>query len=272
MLDYGFNFMNTKIYIDNESIICIVKNLVFHSKTKHIEIRHHLIRDSHEKKLIQVIKIHKDQNLADLLTKAFDKPTGSEGFQEIVDFLNGSHIRYAFTTNPTIYVSLIEKFWQTATVKTVNNGEEELTATVDGKEFTVTEASVRRHLQLADAEAEEGEGSGNPSEPQPPPSTAQPTNEKSIPNVVSSSHQKTQTPRQALNKDTELPQTSVLIPNVPDEAVYKEWDDKVERATTTVTSLDAEQASGNITKTQFTAIPNVSLPQGINVGDSPRCQ
>ncbi|GJR79485.1 putative ribonuclease H-like domain-containing protein [Tanacetum coccineum] len=35
MLDYGFNFMNTKIYIDNESTICIVKNPVFHSKTKH---------------------------------------------------------------------------------------------------------------------------------------------------------------------------------------------------------------------------------------------
>ncbi|GKF96309.1 hypothetical protein Tco_0289044, partial [Tanacetum coccineum] len=41
MLDYGFNFMNTKIYIDNESTICIVKNPVYHSKIKHIEIRHH---------------------------------------------------------------------------------------------------------------------------------------------------------------------------------------------------------------------------------------
>ncbi|GJU24887.1 putative ribonuclease H-like domain-containing protein [Tanacetum coccineum] len=72
MLDYGFNFMNTKIYIDNESTICIVKNPVFHSKTKHIEIRHHFIRDSYEKRLIQVIKIHTDHNVADLLTKAFD--------------------------------------------------------------------------------------------------------------------------------------------------------------------------------------------------------
>ncbi|GJX24234.1 putative ribonuclease H-like domain-containing protein [Tanacetum coccineum] len=72
MLDYGFNFMNTKIHIDNESTICIVKNPVFHSKTKHIEIRHHFIRDSYEKKLIQVIKIHTDHNVADLLTKAFD--------------------------------------------------------------------------------------------------------------------------------------------------------------------------------------------------------
>ncbi|GJU66773.1 putative ribonuclease H-like domain-containing protein [Tanacetum coccineum] len=69
MLDYGFNFMNTKIYIDNESI---VKNPVFHSKTKHIEIRHHFIRDAYEKKLIQVLKIHTDDNVADLLTKDFD--------------------------------------------------------------------------------------------------------------------------------------------------------------------------------------------------------
>ncbi|GJW73458.1 putative ribonuclease H-like domain-containing protein [Tanacetum coccineum] len=72
MLDYGFNFMNTNIYIDNESTNCVVKNPVSHSKTKHIEIRHHFIKDSYEKKLIQVIKIHTDQNVADLLTKAFD--------------------------------------------------------------------------------------------------------------------------------------------------------------------------------------------------------
>ncbi|GJS64732.1 hypothetical protein Tco_0679296 [Tanacetum coccineum] len=72
LLDYGYNFMQTKIHIDNESTICIVKNPVFHSKTKHIEIRHHFIRDSNEKKLIQMIKIHIDQNVVDLLTKAFD--------------------------------------------------------------------------------------------------------------------------------------------------------------------------------------------------------
>ncbi|GJY69173.1 putative ribonuclease H-like domain-containing protein [Tanacetum coccineum] len=72
MLDYGYNFMNTKIFIDNESTIYIVKNTVFHSKTKNIEIGHHFIRDSNEKKLIQMIKIHTDQNVADLLTKAFD--------------------------------------------------------------------------------------------------------------------------------------------------------------------------------------------------------
>ncbi|GKB78854.1 hypothetical protein Tco_0945749 [Tanacetum coccineum] len=59
---------------------------------------------------------------------------------------------YALTKNPTIYVSLIEKFWQTVTVRIVDNVEQEITATVDGKEFTITEASIRRHLQLADVD------------------------------------------------------------------------------------------------------------------------
>ncbi|GJW18695.1 hypothetical protein Tco_0026131 [Tanacetum coccineum] len=62
----------SKIFIDNKSTIIIVKNPVFYSKTKNIKIRHHFIRDSNKKKLIQMIKIHTDQNVADFLTKAFD--------------------------------------------------------------------------------------------------------------------------------------------------------------------------------------------------------
>nr|GEY17533.1 hypothetical protein [Tanacetum cinerariifolium] len=45
---------------------------VFHCKTMHIKIRYHFIKDCYEKKLIQVIKIHTDHNVADLLIKAFD--------------------------------------------------------------------------------------------------------------------------------------------------------------------------------------------------------
>nr|GFA26223.1 hypothetical protein [Tanacetum cinerariifolium] len=52
--------------------ICIVKNHVYHSKTKYIEIRHYFIRDCYEKKLINVDHIHTDDNVADLLTKPFD--------------------------------------------------------------------------------------------------------------------------------------------------------------------------------------------------------
>ncbi|GJU07723.1 hypothetical protein Tco_1124153 [Tanacetum coccineum] len=235
LLDYGYNFMNTKISIDNESTIYIVKNLVFHSKTKHIEIRHNFIKDSYEKRLIQVIKIHTNHNVADLLTKAFD-----------IDDWNGLEM---------LRMKLGLKL--TATVRTVDNEEQEITATVDGKEFTITEASVMRHLQLADVDGIcvlpillnffdqlSLMGFKTSLVPQPPPSTAQPTNEEPIPSVVSSSHQKTQTPRQALNKVTELPQNSEPIPNVIDKVVYEEWDDRVERSTTTAGSLDAEHASG----------------------------
>ncbi|GJW73395.1 putative ribonuclease H-like domain-containing protein [Tanacetum coccineum] len=72
LLDYGYNFMNTVIYIDNTSTICIIENPVQHSKTKHIEIRHHFIRDCNAKKLIQMAKIDTQHNVADLLTKGFD--------------------------------------------------------------------------------------------------------------------------------------------------------------------------------------------------------
>ncbi|GJV96433.1 hypothetical protein Tco_1548010 [Tanacetum coccineum] len=72
LLDYGYNFMNIVIYIDNNSTICMIENPVQHSKTKHIEIRHHFIRDCNAKKLIQMVKIDTEHNVADLLTKGFD--------------------------------------------------------------------------------------------------------------------------------------------------------------------------------------------------------
>ncbi|GKB30430.1 hypothetical protein Tco_0869831 [Tanacetum coccineum] len=75
----------------------------------------------------------------------------SEGFEQIVDFLNAHTIKYALTVNPTIYTSCIEQFWATVKVKTVN-GEVQLQALVDGKKIIVTEASVRCDLQLNDEE------------------------------------------------------------------------------------------------------------------------
>nr|GEZ08835.1 hypothetical protein [Tanacetum cinerariifolium] len=45
------------------------------------------------------------------------KSDASEGFNQIIDFLNGSYICYALTMNPHIYVFFIKQFWNTATVK-----------------------------------------------------------------------------------------------------------------------------------------------------------
>ncbi|GJS11500.1 putative ribonuclease H-like domain-containing protein [Tanacetum coccineum] len=88
--------------------------------------------DCNEKKLIHMVKIHTDKNVADLLTKAFD-------------------VRYALMINPTIYTSCIEQFWATIKVKTIN-GEVQLQVLVDGKKIIVTKASVRCDLQLNDEE------------------------------------------------------------------------------------------------------------------------
>ncbi|GJU88246.1 putative ribonuclease H-like domain-containing protein [Tanacetum coccineum] len=131
------------------------KNPVFHLKTKHTEIRHHFIRDSNEKKLIQMIKIYRDQNVTDLLTKAFDVSrfqyliAKNADFAKIVDFLNANPIRYALTVSPTIYVSCIEQLWSTAKTKTVNN-ETQIHAKVEGKTIVISESSVRRDLQFND--------------------------------------------------------------------------------------------------------------------------
>ncbi|GKB99683.1 hypothetical protein Tco_0985820 [Tanacetum coccineum] len=78
-----------------------------------------------------------------------DKPTESDGFEQIVDFLNAHPIKYALTVNPTIYTACIEQFWATAKVKTVN-GEVQIQALVDKKKVIITETSIRRDLQLAD--------------------------------------------------------------------------------------------------------------------------
>ncbi|GJZ44198.1 hypothetical protein Tco_0591453 [Tanacetum coccineum] len=145
-----------EFYIDNESTICIVKNPVFYSKTKYIEIRHHFIRDSYEKRLIQVIKIHTDYNVADLLTKSS---------------MDG----------------------RTCNIKSV-----------------LKESKTSRHVKRG--------------------------------------------------RDTKIPQSSGPPEKVGDEAVHKELGDRMERAATTASSLEAEQDSGNINRTQSMATLNEPSP------------
>ncbi|GJV19842.1 putative ribonuclease H-like domain-containing protein [Tanacetum coccineum] len=142
LLDYGYNFMHTKIFIDNYSTICIIKNPVFYSKTKHIEIRHHFIRDCNEKKLIQMIKIHTD--VAYLLTKAFDERMTRMEWKSLF----GMELKLML-------------FWSTTKAKTINE-ETQIHALVDGKKIVITESSVRRDLQLVDKEGKDFSGKVTP--------------------------------------------------------------------------------------------------------------
>ncbi|GJZ41243.1 hypothetical protein Tco_0588129 [Tanacetum coccineum] len=115
----------------------------------------------------------------------------------------------------------------------------------------------------------EGEGSGQPSEPQPPSSTAPPSQVT----TVATQHQKTHKPRRAKRgRDTKIPQSSGPPKKVGDEAVYTGEDDRVVRAATTASSLEAEQESGNIHKTRPTTTLNEPSPQGLGSGSGPRRQ
>ncbi|GJS36267.1 hypothetical protein Tco_0534649 [Tanacetum coccineum] len=286
---------------------CCGQNLVFHAKTKHIKIRHHFIRDSYENRLIQVIKIHTDHNVADLLTKAFDVSSISDEFGVKTGGCKVNAARQDLVLMGEI------------------NDVKQIHATVDGKTVVISESSVRSDLHFNDEDGitcltndaifenltlMEYESDSNKLtfqktlfSPQwkyiihtilhclslkstwnesstniasrviclangqkvnfsklifDAPATAQPRIEEQIPVTESSSPQNTQTPRQALQEDTHLPQTSVPIPNVAYEDVFKEWDDRVVRATTTTASLDATHASRGNTPGSDEGRPNIN--------------
>nr|GEZ76198.1 hypothetical protein [Tanacetum cinerariifolium] len=78
------------------------------------------------------------------------KPTKSEGFKQIIDFLNESSVNYALTASPTIRTSCIKQFWTTAKVKTIND-EVRIQALIDENRVNIKESSIRSTLKLDDA-------------------------------------------------------------------------------------------------------------------------
>ncbi|GJX14329.1 copia protein [Tanacetum coccineum] len=69
LIDYGVRLDDIPIMCDNKRAIDLSKNLVQHSRTKHIEIRHHFLRDNVQKGNISIEKVSSEDNIADILTK-----------------------------------------------------------------------------------------------------------------------------------------------------------------------------------------------------------
>ncbi|GJZ94020.1 hypothetical protein Tco_0666223 [Tanacetum coccineum] len=138
----------------------------------------------------------------------FSKPAKSDGFEQIVNFLNAHPINSTLTINPI-------------------NGEVQLHTLVDGKKIIITESIVRRDLQLEDAEGVD-----------------------CLPNsTIFKQHALMGKPKR---KDTQVPQPSYPSENVADEAAHKELGDRLVRATTTASSLEAEQDIGGGPRCQET--------------------
>jgi hypothetical protein len=73
--DFGYNLSKVPLLCDNESAIRLVDNPVEHSRTKHIDIRHHFLRDHQQKGDIDIYHISTENQLAYIFTKSLDEKT-----------------------------------------------------------------------------------------------------------------------------------------------------------------------------------------------------
>ncbi|GKA95755.1 hypothetical protein Tco_0817850 [Tanacetum coccineum] len=233
-----------------------------------------------------------------------EKSTENVDFDEIVDFLNANPMRYAliylihtilqclsskstawneFGTNiasAVISLAKNQKFnFSKLIFDAVFNVEyatpshtKKVFANIrmKGKDFSGTETPLFATM-IIHPQADVDEGSGQPIDSQHPSTTALPSHVEPIPVPSSSQPQKTYRPRKA-KRPTEISQSSGPITLVADETVHEERGDRMERAATTTSSLEAEQDSGTINRTQSKATLNESIPQGTGSGSGPRRQ
>jgi hypothetical protein len=76
--DYGYNLSKVPLLCDNESAIGMADNPVEHSRTKHIDIRYHFLRDHQQKGDIEIAYVNTQNQLADIFTKPLDEKTFSK--------------------------------------------------------------------------------------------------------------------------------------------------------------------------------------------------
>ncbi|GJW63612.1 hypothetical protein Tco_0115496 [Tanacetum coccineum] len=87
LLDYGYKYNRIPMYCDSKSAIAISCNPVQHSKTKHIDIRYHFIKEHVEKGTVELYFVGTEYQLADLFTKALPK----ERFEYLVHRIADVH-------------------------------------------------------------------------------------------------------------------------------------------------------------------------------------
>ncbi|GKA13783.1 hypothetical protein Tco_0693429 [Tanacetum coccineum] len=130
-----------------------------------------------------------------------------------------------------------------------------------GKGLSGRETPLFQTMVVQD-QAKMGKGSVMPTDPHQTPTIIQPSPQP----------QKKQKPRKPKRKDTQIPHSSGPTEHVADEAVYKERGDSLVRAATTASSLEAEQDSGNIDKTQSKATLNEPSSPETSSGSGPKHQ
>jgi hypothetical protein len=88
--DFEIKFKKVSLLCDNESAVKLINNPVQHARTKHIDIRHHFIRDHQQKGDISIENMGTDDQLADIFMKPLDEKRFCKLRNElnILDFSN----------------------------------------------------------------------------------------------------------------------------------------------------------------------------------------
>ena len=118
LLDFGVKFDEILLMCDNESAVKIATNPVQHSRTKHIDIRHHFFRDHVNKGYINIDGIVTDDQLVDIFTKPLDESRFCKLRNElnIIDFSNVAwklaHMAYgSFMHSLFYFFEFLRYFW-----------------------------------------------------------------------------------------------------------------------------------------------------------------
>jgi hypothetical protein len=114
--DYGYKLSKVPLLCDNESAIRMTDNPVEHSRTKHIDIRYHFLRDHQQSEDIEIAYVSTKEQLDDIFTKPLDEKTFSKLRNElnILDSRNFdwniAHIAHLYTFDHISFMSTTNVF------------------------------------------------------------------------------------------------------------------------------------------------------------------
>nr|GEU56177.1 hypothetical protein [Tanacetum cinerariifolium] len=176
-----------------------------------------------------------------------EKYEDNTDFHQIVNFVEASHLRYALTYNPTVYVSHIRQFWSTARIETMDE-RTKILATIDGRTVPLFSSML----------VTMGKRSGTPTKPHRTPtpeatpsllrelssSSLLPIPTEPLPTVIPSNTP----PLKQYTRRTRIAQ-SLVLPPVADEPASPLGDDSQGKAYPTDSGFEADQDMANITKT-----------------------
>ncbi|GKA55809.1 hypothetical protein Tco_0754881, partial [Tanacetum coccineum] len=140
LLDYGYKYNRIPMYCDSKSAIAISCNPVQHSKTKHIDIRYHFIKEHVEKGTVELYFVGTEYQLADLFTKALLKERSEYLVHRIeskilMNIIKNHPLRFSIATSASVLWIYMEQFWHTLKE---DESKHRLKFLLDRKELTLT--------------------------------------------------------------------------------------------------------------------------------------